>query len=338
MADDQEKQKPKTTLIKHRKGEDPGRDHEDTDRPKVRVVVRRKTKPKPKRGTSATARPAIDANHLPAKSASKKADAESQRPAKPADVIVRRTATTERVVARADVNPPNVPPRKNPFTVSNFKEPPPSVRESVRLGRGTGQPSTRGPRADGPRPQTPRLDRSPDVRTPGSRPAGPPRSFRGPRPGGPPKPGSAPRPGGGPPPSEDKKPAGKKFYKAKKQNYARRDRRQEKEIQYKQRKLTPKANPVPKSIDIMEVVTVSDLAKKMNLKASDLISKLMGMGMMVTINQQVDSDTATLLAEEYGCKVNLVSLYDETLIVTDEDREEDLTSRSPVVTVMGHVD
>jgi len=88
----------------------------------------------------------------------------------------------------------------------------------------------------------------------------------------------------------------------------------------------------------MEVITVSELARKMNLKASELISKLMGMGMMVTINKQIDAETASILAQEYGCKVNIVSLYDETIIETEKDREEDLHSSPPIVTVMGHVD
>lgn len=76
----------------------------------------------------------------------------------------------------------------------------------------------------------------------------------------------------------------------------------------------------------------------MNLKASEVIGKLMGMGMMVTINQQIDAETAGIVAAEYGCKVNVVSLYDETIIETEEDREEDLKPRPPIVTVMGHVD
>jgi len=347
MADDQEKQKPKTTLIKHRKDEESEHSQEDTDRKKVRVVVRRKAKPqaKPELAPSATGGPANDAEPQQVTAAPVKAEADAPPSPRPAEVTITKTPTSERVVARSEVNPPKGTDRKNPFTVSNFKEPPPSVRESVRLGRGTGQPSTRGPKTDDGRPQAPGRGYAPGSRPSGPpRPGGPPRSFRGPRPGGPTRPGGPPRSGGpprtggGPPPAEDKKPGGKKFFKAKKRDYARRDRQQEKEIQYKQRKMAPKANPVPKSIDIMEVVTVSDLAKKMNLKASELIGKLMGMGMMVTINQQIDSDTATLLAEEYGCKVNLVSLYDETLIATEEDQEADLSPRSPVVTVMGHVD
>ncbi|HUZ17510.1 MAG TPA: translation initiation factor IF-2, partial [Spirochaetia bacterium] len=111
----------------------------------------------------------------------------------------------------------------------------------------------------------------------------------------------------------------------------------EKDFQIK-KKHTQKVNPVPKEIDIMEVITVSELARKMNLKASDLISKLMSMGMMVTINQQIDSETAGLLAAEYGCKVKIVSLYEETLIETEQDTEDALKARPPIVTVMGHVD
>jgi small GTP-binding protein len=64
----------------------------------------------------------------------------------------------------------------------------------------------------------------------------------------------------------------------------------------------------------------------------------MSMGMMVTINQQIDADTASILASEYGCEVRVVSLYDETVIETEIDHPESLRTRPPIVTVMGHVD
>jgi len=169
------------------------------------------------------------------------------------------------------------------------------------------------------------------------RPGGPPRGPggppRGPRPGGPGT-GTSPAPG-----ADEKKTTSKKFKAKKKDNYQKKDRFLEKEIAYKQsKKAVVKANPVPKEISIMEVITVSELAKKMNLKASEIIGKLMGLGMMVTINQQIDAETAQILAEEYGCKVAIVSLYEETLIETKADVAVDLEDRSPIVTVMGHVD
>ena len=151
------------------------------------------------------------------------------------------------------------------------------------------------------------------------------------------------RSGGGasgsvPPMMQGRTPA-KTQFKGKKQIYKRKDEEQfdDKFFEQKKKSDTP-VNVVPKSIDIMESISVSDLARKMNLKASELIAKLMAMGMMVTITQSIDSDTATLLAEEYGCTVNLISLYDETVIASDAGDEATKEARPPIVTVMGHVD
>ncbi|MBQ2314028.1 MAG: translation initiation factor IF-2 [Treponema sp.] len=133
----------------------------------------------------------------------------------------------------------------------------------------------------------------------------------------------------------------KKQFKGKKQVYSHKEQEEtfdEQELyKNKSRSSTP-ASVVPAQIDIMDTISVSDLARKMNLKASEIIAKLMSMGMMVTINQSIDSDTATILASEYNCKVHIVSLYDETIIESEQGEAEGVHPRPPIVTVMGHVD
>lgn len=141
------------------------------------------------------------------------------------------------------------------------------------------------------------------------------------------------------PSSLQNRPSTKRSFKGKKQVYNRKNEEQYDDLFLtNKKKSSTVANVVPKSIEIMETISVSDLAKKMNLKASEVIAKLMNMGMMVTITQSIDSDTATLLANEYGCEVKLISLYDETVVESDKGEEQSTRTRPPIVTVMGHVD
>ena len=155
--------------------------------------------------------------------------------------------------------------------------------------------------------------------------------------GGPGRGGPGGRPGSGPPVIGSGKTAARKPLSRRKPSFNKREDEAEKALQLK-KKAEARAMAIPKEIDIMENISVSELAKKMNIKPAELIAKLMALGVMATINQKIDADTATILAEEYGCAVHIVSLYDETVIEKAADKPEDLIHRGPIVTVMGHVD
>ena len=96
--------------------------------------------------------------------------------------------------------------------------------------------------------------------------------------------------------------------------------------------------PIKRIIRITEVIAVGDLARRMGVKNSEIIKKLMDIGMMATINQTVDADVASLVASEFGYEVERVSLERQELLERKEDLPEQLQPRPPVVTIMGHVD
>jgi len=93
-------------------------------------------------------------------------------------------------------------------------------------------------------------------------------------------------------------------------------------------------------ITIPETITVKDFAAELKKTTAEIIKKLLGYGVMATINNEIDFDTASLIADEFGVKVNKKETVTEEDILFDdsEDREEDLEVRPPVVVVMGHVD
>jgi len=151
----------------------------------------------------------------------------------------------------------------------------------------------------------------------------------------------------------DEKPAKKKAFKDSKKRevvtkqallegrdtfYGPRGRRKKakKEGAKKTEITTPKA--IKRIIKFSEFITVGELAKRMGIKSSEVIRKLIALGTMATVNQSLDADTATLLASEFGYEVENVALEMDLILEEKEVAGKDLMPRPPVVTIMGHVD
>ncbi|MCY7918373.1 translation initiation factor IF-2 [Bacillus vallismortis] len=131
------------------------------------------------------------------------------------------------------------------------------------------------------------------------------------------------------------------FNKNKKNNNNKKNKRNHNnnKNQYQQKPVKPKKE-LPEKITFSGTLTVGALAEELGKEPSELIKKLMLLGVMATINQELDKDTIELIASEYGVETEEVIVLEETELEKYEepDKEEDLEIRPPVVTIMGHVD
>ena len=116
----------------------------------------------------------------------------------------------------------------------------------------------------------------------------------------------------------------------------RRDKRDM--VSVRQQEIEDKKEAEKNTIKLTEFVTVSELASMMEVTATQIIGTCMGLGLFVSINQRLDAETISVVADEFGFEAEFVSVEIQESIIEEEDNEEDLTSRAPIVTVMGHVD